>query len=791
MSRSRFVSLFVDLAAVPAGADLPLERVYRDYRLRRVLGDVRSILNQLCYGPVWTGEPATFDAWRSTRVRPEPLVALASAGAAAGLPRLARAAADLTKVSGGITLRDACRVLSDALLDCGDAVARESPGTAPAEAGMSPDAWRREIGYPRKHVVEAFVGDARARPPAALRALLITGSSADGRVVDGFSDLDAVAVIGSPPAGDDDGDALLATVEWLLRSNAYHLAFNPCNHHGPMIALEPSLALAPEAALPDAIVRHGFWAYGDAPLVADRGTDCRFEHVATFAGFESFFERAITRAADVRSAFHAIWWTSNLLFLPLALHQLRHGRSVWKRDCLDDVTSVLPADLADVIRRAGDVRVRVGHWVAERLPPEPWRGDANVMPGVALAAYKQILAMTAADRAAVGIDDALIDAGRRVWEHAAAGALDAHRAAVESIDDRAVAASPFIAWPRELAERPRAVDAGAYDRARLEMIARVAAEPAAVALFEFGNVACPGLSDLDFLVVLDDACRGTPPALLLGDFPDAARAVIGHDALFVSRAAVPDLAAVFPIFAARLLCGRPIDLPLTTSFPPDVRAALYTWSTATKYPNDLIWLVKEPRTRWATILAYANSFAHVRRCLEDMNLPIPPSVEQCVALNAAVRQTFLAEGVTTTADLHAAAESALRASAGAIAALEQHWRSRLALNTLPPFDEASFAARVESSRASDPNAFPLLPPALRAIRGYCAEQTDAPSPPESDRDRAAIDARLAAHFGGHLAIRRRVVAAEAAAGRTVSRYVHEPLADGGPPWREAVTLRVE
>lgn len=770
MPASRFSPLFPDPPDAVAVA--PLERAYPQYRLRRILGDVRGILNQLAYGPVWTGTPATFDAWRATRVRPEPLLALCRAGAAGGLPRLSRAAESMSQNSDGVSLLQACRVLSDAMRDCADAVG--TPSRHRAEARFSLDQWRREIGYPRRRAVEAFVDDTRSHPPAGLRALLITGSSADGRIIDGFSDLDAVAVIATPPEHDA-GESLLASVEWLLRSNAYHLAYNPANHHGPMIALEPSLGLCPEAALPGAIVRNGFWAYGEPPLVGDRDGDWGFEQVATFAGFEAFFERSITRAAQVTSAFHAIWWTSNLLFLPLALHQLRHGRSIWKRQCLDDLVDLLPSDLADVIRRAGELRGRVGQWVAQRQPAEPWRGDANVMPGVALAAYKQVLAMSHPDRTAMGIDDALVDGGRRVWEFAANAALDAHRKRL------ADAASRFVAWPCEVTERPRAFDLGAYDAARLEMIGRVSAEPSAVALFEFGNVACPGLSDLDFLVVLEDGFRGAPPRLLLTEFPETARAAIGHDALFVSRAAAHDLSAVFPIFGARHLFGRTLDLPLTTTLPADVRAALYAWSTATKYPNDLIWLSKEPRTRWATILAYANSFGHVRRCLDDSGVPIPASVERCIALNAEIRGQFLSEGAATTADLQAAADVALRASAGAIVALEKHWRSRLALGGLPDIDEVSFAAQIDASRASDPNWFPLLPPALRAIRGYCAEQTVSPSPP-----RTSLDEQLERHLDAYLERRRRVVRIESAGGRTVSRYVHELPVDGGPPWRDAL-----
>ena len=47
-----------------------------------------------------------------------------------------------------------------------------------------------------------------------------------------------------------------------------------------------------------------------------------YDSVLVFAMFESFFERTMTRPADVRSAFDVIWWTSNATILPVLLGQV-------------------------------------------------------------------------------------------------------------------------------------------------------------------------------------------------------------------------------------------------------------------------------------------------------------------------------------------------------------------------------------------------------------------------------------------------------------------------------------
>jgi hypothetical protein len=355
---------------------------------------------------------------------------------------------------------------------------------------------------------------------------------------------------------------------------------------------------------------------------------------------------------------------------------------------------------------------------------------------------------------------------RMMWEYSAATALETHRGELGRAGAGGV--SRFISWPHELTERPFIATIQTYDTARERYIARAQTVPGVLALYEFGNIGCPGLSDLDLLVVLDDAMQGIPEALTADAQPDAVRSVLVHDPLFVSRSSAALLGAVFPIFSLTHLWGEALDIPLTAHFSPAVRAAMYTCSTSTKYPDDLIWLTKEPLTKWSRVLAYAHSFNHVATCLKDMGIDVPPGVIDCADFSRVLRHRFTESATATTADLQTAAPIALRAAADGIAALELHWRRQLnpPSSAIAPFDPDQYRHSVLASRESDPNIFPPRPPALTIVRAFCMGGTTSAA--------NSLATPLQQRAGEYVRLKSQFLTMETKQGRHVSRYIHEP-----------------
>lgn len=762
MANSRFRTLFPGLS--DPHADL-LERLYPGYRLRRVYGELKSRLDWWSYGPVWAGRPLTPEAWRREPVWAGEFAWL-TGNAQAVLPEWhAELAASLRSGGGAVTRAAALRLAWRGLSECHQlGMRRLSAGATVRPSGPTVEVWKRETRFPRKGVIESLLSDIRGRMPQSVHAALLHGSVADGHVVDGFSDCDLALVLKPPPADADDG-ALLDLAEWLIGINRWLLAYNPAAHHGPAWFLEQDLACASPVQLPPTLLEHGLWV-GPAQPVGY--ADDPFGRVAIFGMFERFFECQVLSCRDVRSAFDAIWWTANVNILPCLLVQLVESRSIWKADMFASMPECLPVEFHTLLGRLETVRQRVGNWVASRLPDPVWPvADSGVLPGACVAAYKQLLAMTARDVAEVGLDDDLIRAGRGLWEYVSGQALSHHAARVAGAG---AAPSRLVAWPARTTEVPRPAAMADYRLVRAEFVAAAGREPAVKAVYEFGSVGCPGLSDLDMLVVLRRGYEGVPRALTTEGMGAEAAALMGHDPIFIGEDSVELIGGVFPLFDCRQLYGDPLPVPPSNTFPADVQAVVVTIKNVLKYPRDILWLCRQPAVRWTTLLAYLNSFKHVARCLEMIGLAAPDGVRECIAMNEGVRGRFLEDGCATLGDLAAAIPVMLRGSVEAICDVERYWRRRFPSldRVLPPFRPELFAEETWAALEAADEQFPLEPPALRQVGALSSMLPD---------DRLPASAAFA-DFNGAVApagmLRRRFAGQETAAGRVVSGYIRHP-----------------
>ncbi len=422
--------------------------------------------------------------------------------------------------------------------------------------------WRTRVAIPRAHLIDKL---ATAKIPSC-KALLLQGSLADGKIVEGYSDCDIVVILEVPPST----QALAEQIVAVRNLNHILVAYNPLMHHGPSVYYEPALANISEATLPSAILKNSVLLQG-SPFTVHYGADCG-EAQAAIDGFGHFFDVRWARGpASIRSAFDALWWISNGAILPLLAYQRDTGESIWKRDLL--LTRNDP-----FIRRLTDARVALGAIIAERLTSE-WPIDANVNPGLA----RNTLQLNEADRNAIGIDDKLLQMGR-----------DAYRAASN-------------AWPRRAFNYPSPAAPQEYDDLRTNWL-----HVAAGSVYEFGSVCCPGLSDLDLLFVVD----GPDDKLSIKHLPKRQQHLMGHDPMLIAKDAMPHLPYVLPLLAIKHLAGPKFDLKRAEDLNPDTRWCAMTAYNLRKYPDDIEDLARQDPANFHLILAYLHSFSHFGKLKE-------------------------------------------------------------------------------------------------------------------------------------------------------------------------------
>jgi SAM-dependent methyltransferase len=759
MNNSRFASLFPDLHDPRVDA---FEQAYPEYRLQRVHAALRGKWEQLCYEPVWSGQPLDLAQLRRQSFPVSGWSWLLD-NTERILPSFHQ---DLMSVLAGkteLTRRETFQLMTMGLLECDSLLMRQHGVDIALTGGATPLAqWQSQVQFPRKFIINDLVDHLTRQAPLAVSATLLHGSLADGRVIDGFSDCDLLLVLRTPR--DDTGGELEQLAEWVLELNHWLLAYNPCMHHGPMMIWEAELKACSPSRLPPALLDGGVWLQGGLPMI--HYSQDRFSALVALSIFEWFYEATLTRPDSIGSAFDVIWWTANTSILTCLLSQVQNQQSLTKRLLFEKPPALLPDKFHRLLISLDGLRTRLGEWVAARLPDAVWPLPSSTMPGACLHYYKQRLRLGWKEAADFGLDRNLMQLGRELWEYVSFIALEEHRRQMPP-SSRPVR---LMAWPMAVCQRPKRVGLELYELARAQFLLIASAQSGVMAVYEFGQVGCPGLSDLDFLVVVRSDSHGIPSALLMENLPQSIGGVMGHDPLFVGEESLDDLGAIFPVFRATGLWGDCRHFPWTEHFSADIQALLVSRMNAIKYPHDLIRLSKEPQTRWVTFLAYLNSFGHIAICLRMMNMEVPPAVYECQELNEQIRRRFSAGGEATLGDLQTAMQVMLSGSVEALGVLEAYWRDRFPVlgTVLPVFNEISYKEWVSQTMESLESCSVLLPPAIGLMAALSSLPTETPFPP-SGTYRQMSDA--AESF---TRIKDRFIQRETEAGRSVSYYVEPP-----------------
>jgi len=479
--------------------------------------------------------------------------------------------------------RAGVRGYADALAECyrawDETLAAGPPGPVTADhlpAATAYEDWCANGGadprYESVHRLRALLSQPDAE--SLLLRAYVHGSVATLDDVAGFSDLDLALVVRREALLSP--DRLLELRRLGRKVVTEMLRFDPYMHHGPHWLAEPDLAWYPAAGLPPVVLAHGLRLSGDnAPVpisvrASDEITETQLET------FQQFFGARVASRFAVRDRYELEWVLGSALLLP-ALHLQRTTNTFrYKRDTFEPAERDFTAEEWSPIAAASSVRAGLPPRAA--VPP-PLAAVADVFGAPELIRQGMRLRDRSVVRAAreeLGADFPL----RMLRFLDATGATgDAVERLLGDVTEET------------LTDLPQQTPRTTYERAIELAVERWMSLPDPPrALYQLGQVGAPGISDLDFVVVLEPGKHDLAP-FAPRSFPSWARELLVHPPYFCTPETWPDLNAWFPAFDLRHLGGEDLRVePLPAELELGCALGLAVDFLITKVPRDLLWV---------------------------------------------------------------------------------------------------------------------------------------------------------------------------------------------------------
>lgn len=197
---------------------------------------------------------------------------------------------------------------------------------------------------------------------------------------------------------------------------------------------------------------------------------------------------------------------------------------------------------------------------------------------------------------------------------------------------------------KRLSGWPRPCSLEDYERARDRYVDRIGSRPAVVAVYQFGSVATPGISDLDLCVVLEDAIPDKYGAYAATGRIGSDPYVLMHDPLVLSRSLFRRLPLLFPCFDLSHVFGE--QLEVESLAPEQARACALSFAVEygwTKIPRMLVEEFVIQRTlNIRNALIVAHSFLHSSRLAESAGAYSDPRSHELARCIHAMRESWFA-----------------------------------------------------------------------------------------------------------------------------------------------------
>lgn len=646
------------------------DEVYPHFRITRLLKELRNIIHEICYLCVWNSYPEKISEWKNQKLslkRFDWLLRNTVILAPITHQMLERLNQDNKNE---LSLYETADIFITAINEIRKTVIKcsESIEVTRIECKNSFDKWYSELNSrPEKWLIDEFISDIKNNTPKGLEAVLLHGSLSDGLTKVGYSDFDVNYVITIP----DEPEKLIELLEWILKSNRYLLSYNPSMHHGPILVLKEELLICSESVFPRTLIYNGVWIHGRINEI--RYIDKNFEDINSILSFKDFFTNNFRSIKEFKNIFDIIWWSSSVLMISVLYNQMLTGKSLWKRDLITNKHNI-PEQYHLLIEKIGELRDKISDYLKNKLELPLPLINSDINPGKILKENKENLLLSFEDIASLGVNDEILSLAREYFEYCLKDAFTLNESNLKEYGFTDFELNSH--WLNDVCEIPERAELSDYNEVREEFLRRCSLNNKVISVYEFGNIGCPGLSDLDFLVILCDDCNNIPQELKIENMSPKHAAIMNHNPLFVGESVIDYLGAVYPLFSAQLIYGTPFKLKMSSEFSKTVQLSLFTFINVLKYPNDILYLARQEKIRWKTLLAYLNSFNHIVRAFESLKISVPQSVQYCIELNQHIRRKFNS-GKIELKDLNNAVEIMLEASADMILEFEKLWAGYL------------------------------------------------------------------------------------------------------------------
>jgi len=735
-------------------------KVYPDYNIKVLLRELRNVVSEICYSPVWNASIDKPFNWKEQRIPINRFYWLYK-NSKIILPKTHHYLDLIINSSTtNINLEEVATIISNSINELHPIVIDKNKELDKTiiKSSRSLNQWKGLMnGRKEKELIEKFTSNINSIKPKGLKSVLLHGSLADGLTKTGFSDFDVHYIIDFS----FDKKEIVELMEWIYQSNKFLLSYNPFMHHGPMLVFEEELLLCSETVFPSTLVKNGVWLYGNSETIYYSKND--FENINSFNVFNDFFEKQFLKASDIKNVFDAIWWTSSVLFLPLLNVQMINQKSFWKRDVLSNRIEI-PELYWNLIDKVSQVRLNISNHLDSKLNLPLNSTDSIKNPGEILSTYKEKFKLTEKRVINLGITTELITEAKQYFDYCRGNSvrLNEQNFKDKNYDYEKVTSN----WVKDVCEIPIPIPINTYADVRKEFLQRCKQNSNVIAVYEFGNIGCPGLSDLDFLVVLSDTYFGIPENLTITKMNSEYADIMNHDPIFISEYELSTFSALSPIFNCKQIYGQTRVILTSDTFNHNIQEICYTIQNLVKYPTDLIWLSKQEKVRWKTLLAYLNSFNHVKKTLSVSTDSIPESIVKCIDFNLEIRNKFL-KGYYSIEDLNTAFDLMIEASIDMINTYHKIWLKKIQNfnDTINTADLSLYREKVFASLRSKENKFPELPEVLTTVMNILTNK------PTQNENQVKISNGLKEYLKEFQIIKDGFIRRELSKGRIISHYI--------------------
>ncbi len=684
-----------------------LEEVYPGSALRKIFKELKSIFNNLVYLPIWNHNPQNISEWKESSINFsvfENVIIISNYL----IPELHNYLKSKVKsLPGSISIKESFDILQTSFRLIFKELNRTFEGLQKEKLrnGISKEEWFNNFeNRPEKELLQKFNSFIEK---SKINSVLLHGSLADGNTEKGFSDFDVTYIIDVTKPGSN----LFEIAEEILESNIYLLSYNPFMHHGPMITFKDELNWTTEASFPSVLVENGVWVKN--PIEEINYINDGLDFITPFTVFRNYFDNQFNKYCDFKNPFDIIWWASSVTFLPLLIRQMFDGKSIWKKDFFENELNSFPYKYKNLLENVSIIRVNGAKLIREKIKLPLQLEDYEKNPGLILKKYKEQIKIREEEVYSIGITNDLINKAKDFMDYAENCAFYFHykNKINKNCETEETGKQKYY-----FTELPKKLNHEDYEEARNYFLSMCKDKDYIISVYEFGNVGCPGLSDLDFLVVLKNDFAGTPSELIIDNMPYKYAEILSHNPVFICEENASILGAVYPIFNYKKLYGKDIHLKLSSEFSYNNQLSLFTFLNLIKYPKDIFTLAKEPKIRWKTILAYLNSFNHVAKIFNQLNIEIPASINNCLGINKSIRDKFKTENISVE-QFPDVLNALISASVDMLLKFENLWSEKIPeLLTICSLSErGNYIKYLYDLLNDNKNVSPDLPPILNTL----------------------------------------------------------------------------